>query len=269
MLRKYVSLDDPLLAEPLADRYAIVLVELAKQLGATMVVGTSSTFTKDLLPRVAALLDAPMVSDVIGVEDDDQGNSLYFRPVNSGSLYAMVQVEGPIRVLTIRATAFPPASADQGTSPFRAVPVDAALLPSGTSVVSRECRDSTRPDLGEARIVVAGGRPLRDQETFEQLIGGLADALGGAVGATRAAVDAGMVSNDCQVGQTGKTVAPELYIAIGVSGAIQHLTGIKDSRVIVAINRDPDAPIFQIANYGLVGDLHKIVPSFIKAVRKG
>jgi len=258
--------DHPALAEPRADCYAAVIAETARQRGASTVVGTSSTFTKDILPRVAALLDAPMLSDVMAVEIKD-GVPCYQRPLSAGSLCATVKLQGDVRVLTARGTAFHPPSPNGAPSPVEPIAFDAASLPNGTQFVSRERSTSTRPDLTEARVVVSGGRPLKDKETFERLIGGLADALGGAVGATRAAVDAGMAPNACQVGQTGTVVAPELYIAVGVSGAIQHLAGIQDSRVIVAINRDPDAPIFQMANYGLVGDLHALVPRLIEAVR--
>jgi electron transfer flavoprotein alpha subunit len=170
-------------------------------------------------------------------------------------------------VLTARGTSFEVPQPDGQNSPVEFLKVDAAALPTGTQFVSREKSASTRPDITEARVVVSGGRPLKDKESFERLIGGLADALGGAVGATRAAVDAGLAPNDCQIGQTGKTVAPELYIAVGISGAVQHSAGIKDAKVIVAINRDPDAPIFQMATYGLVGDLHDLVPSLTAAVR--
>jgi electron transfer flavoprotein alpha subunit len=258
--------DHASLVEPLADRYAVVIAAMAKQVGARTVLGTASTFTKDVLPRVAALLDAAMLSEVTALVTVE-GAQCFQRPVNAGSLVATVKIEGDVRVLTARGTAFQPPTANGASSPVEAFAVDAATLPQTTEFVSRETRTSARPELTEARVVVSGGRPLNDQATFERLIGGLADALGGAVGATRAAVDSGMAPNDTQIGQTGKVVAPELYIAVGVSGAIQHLAGIKDSKVIVAINRDPDAPVFQMANYGLVGDLYEIVPQLTAAVR--
>ncbi|PYL09151.1 MAG: electron transfer flavoprotein subunit alpha [Verrucomicrobia bacterium] len=261
--------DDPALAEPLADRYATVVAEVARKRGAMTLLGTSSTFSKDILPRAAALLNAPMVTDVLAIEEKD-GAISYRRPINAGSMLATVKVEGERRVLTARPTAFEAPAADAGTiCPVERFQLDAASLPNGMEFISREQRQSDRPDLTEARVVVCGGRPLKDTQTFESLVGGLADALGGAVGATRAAVDAGMVSNDYQVGQTGKIIAPELYIGIGISGAIQHLAGMQDSRIIVAINRDPDAPIFQIATYGLVGDLYQLVPQLIDSIRRG
>jgi electron transfer flavoprotein alpha subunit len=260
--------DDPALAEPLADRYATVVAEVAQNRGAMTLLGTSSTFSKDVLPRAAALLDLPMVTDVVAIEEID-GSILYRRPISAGSMLATVKVEGERRVLTVRATGFEAPTADASACPTERFELDGASLPNGMEFISREQRKSDRPDLTEARVVVCGGRPLKDAETFERLVGGLADALGGAVGATRAAVDAGMVPNDYQVGQTGKIIAPELYIGVGISGAIQHLAGIKDSRIIVAINKDPDAPIFQIATYGLVGDLHQLVPQLIDSIRRG
>ena len=262
-----IVVDDPALAEPVADRYAKVIAEIAQQRSATTLLGTSSTFSKDIMPRAAALLDAPMVTDVLAIEEKD-GSILYRRPINAGSMLATVKLEGRRRVLTIRATAFPAPAADAVQCPIDMFKVDVASLPDGTQFISREERKSDRPDLTEARVVVAGGRPLKDKETFERLVGGLADALGGAIGATRAAVDAGMAPNDYQIGQTGKVVAPELYIGLGISGAIQHLAGIKDSRIIVAVNKDPDAPIFQMATYALVGDLFEIVPQLIESIRR-
>lgn len=259
--------EDPSLAEPLADRYAHAVTQLARHTGATRVVGISSTFTKDVLPRAAALLDAAMLTDVLSVET--AGGAIQFtRPIQAGSLCATVALEGDIWVLTGRSTAFQAPDPGTGSSPVQSIAFDATGLKASMRFVTREAPSSARPDLGEARIVVSGGRPLNDKDTFEKLIGGLADALGGAVAATRAAVDTGMAPNDLQVGQTGKTIAPELYIGVGVSGAIQHMAGVKDSRIIVAINRDPDAPVFQMATYGLVGDLFKIVPEMIAAARK-
>jgi electron transfer flavoprotein alpha subunit len=258
--------DHPGLAEPLADRFAAVIADAARKVGAKNVLGASSTQIKDILPRVAGLLDAPMVTDVTGVETHE-GTLCYRRPIFAGSLSALVQVEGYPRVLTARSTAFSIPEVNCQRCPVEMIQVDAATLPNGMQFISRAEAVSTRPELTEARVVVSGGRPLKDRTTFDELIGGLADALGGAVGATRAAVDAGLATNDCQIGQTGKTVAPELYFAVGISGSIQHVAGVKDSKVIVAINRDSEAPIFQIANYGLVGDLHDIVPRLIAAVR--
>jgi electron transfer flavoprotein alpha subunit len=259
--------DDPALTEPLADRYATVIAEAARNRGAKTILATSSTFSKDILPRAAALLDAPMVTDVVAIEERD-GVISYRRPINAGSMFAIVKVEGDRRVLTVRATAFGLPAADAVPCPIERFDLDAASLPNGIQFISREERKSDRPELTEARVVVSGGRPLKDKETFERLVGGLADALGGAIGATRAAVDAGMAPNDYQIGQTGKVVAPDLYIALGISGAIQHLAGIKDSRIIVAVNKDPDAPIFQMATYALVGDLYQIVPQLIESIRR-
>jgi electron transfer flavoprotein alpha subunit len=260
--------DDPLLAAPLADRYATMTAAVAQKSGAKTILGTSSTFSKDVLPRAAALLDAPMVSDVVAIEETD-GSIAYRRPINAGSMFSVVRIEGDRQVLTVRAAAFEAPAEKAAPCPIRRFECGIASLPDGMQFISREQRKSDRPDLSEARVVVSGGRPLKDKETFERVVGGLADVLGGAIGATRAAVDAGMAPNDYQIGQTGKVVAPELYIALGISGAVQHLAGIKDSRVIVAINKDPDAPIFQMATYGLVGDLYQIVPQLIESIRRG
>ena len=258
--------DDAALAEPLADRYAAVIARVFQAAGSNTLIATSSTFSKDILPRVAALLDAPMLTDVLAIEQKDDTNS-FVRPINAGSMLAPVQLSGERCVLSVRASAFAAPEVDAGTSAIEHVVIEAADLPSGMQFISREERASDRPDLTEARVVIGGGRPLKDKQTFDRLVGGLADTLGAAVGATRAAVDTGLAPNDYQIGQTGKVIAPDLYIALGISGAIQHLAGIKDSRIIVAINKDPDAPIFEIATYGLVGDLHQIVPQLIDALR--
>lgn len=259
--------DDPALQHPLADRYAAVVAEVARTAGSTTLVGSSSTFTKDILPRAAALLDWPMLSDVVAVEIND-GSLQYRRPTNWGTGIATVELEGPCRVLTIRPSAFDQPLPVAKVSAVERVSVADMALPSGMRFVSQEERKSDRPELTEARVVVGGGRPLRDKATFDKLICGLADSMGAAVGATRAAVDTGIVPNDWQIGQTGKMIAPELYVAVGISGAVQHLAGVKDARIIVAINKDPDAPICELATYTLIGDLHTIVPELINALKE-
>lgn len=250
----------PELAHPTADKIAVVCAQAMEQAGADSLIGTSSSFGRDVLPRVAGLLDVPMLSDVLSVEN--RANGLAFRrPMVAGNLIATVRVEGERAVFSVRGTAFGKPEASAGNvSEVQNVRVDAGSLPQGTAWVGLEAGEQKRPDLTTARVVVSGGRPLRDAETFERLLGGLADKLGGAVGATRAAVDSGIAPNELQVGQTGKAVAPDLYIAAGVSGSVQHLAGMKDSKVIVAINTDSDAPIFEVADYGLVADLYNAVP---------
>jgi electron transfer flavoprotein alpha subunit len=249
----------PELAHPTADRVAFVVAQVMQQTGASALAGTSSTFGKDILPRVAGLLDLPMLSDVMSVETGGEGLR-FRRPMYAGNVIATVQVAGDGAVFSVRGTAFEKPQTSEGQCVVEAIKVDTTDMPQGTEWVALEAAEQKRPELTSARVVVSGGRPLRDAETFERVLGGLADKLGGALGATRAAVDSGLAPNELQVGQTGKIVAPELYIAAGVSGSVQHLAGMKDSKVIVAINTDPDAPIFEVADYGLVADLHQAVP---------
>ena len=249
---KVLLADAPAYAHPLAETVAPLVVGLMAHYDAF--VAPASTTGKNIAPRVAALLDVAQVSDIIAVHAPNR----FDRPIYAGNAIATVETDDPKRVITVRATAFPKAGAAATPAPVEAI--EPAADPGLSRFVSAELSKSERPELTGAKIVVSGGRALGSAEAFHQYIEPLADKLGAAVGASRAAVDAGYMPNDYQVGQTGKIVAPELYVAIGISGAIQHLAGMSGSKIIVAINKDPDAPIFQVADYGLVGDLFQLVP---------
>lgn len=257
---KVLLADAATLAHPLAENLTPLVVDLAKQY--SHVLAPATTFGKNLLPRVAALLDVAQISEITAVESADT----FVRPVYAGNVMATVQSSDAIKVITVRTTAFEAAAVSGGAAAVEAVSgaADAGL----SSFVSQELTVSDRPELAAAKIVVSGGRALGSAEQFKAVIEQLADKLGAAVGASRAAVDAGYAPNDYQVGQTGKVVAPQLYVAVGISGAIQHLAGMKDSKVIVAINKDEEAPIFQVADYGIVGDLFSVLPELMTELSK-
>ena len=250
-VRKVLLADDAAYDHGLAENVAPLVVKLAESYSHLLAPATTSG--KNLMPRVAALLDVMQISDISAVVSPDT----FVRPIYAGNALQTVQSKDPIKVITVRGTAFPPGDATGGSAAIETV---ASTGPAGLSEFLRaELSKSERPELTSARVIISGGRGMQSGDNFH-LLEKVADILGAAVGASRAAVDAGFVPNDYQVGQTGKIVAPELYIAVGISGAIQHLAGMKDSKVIVAINKDEEAPIFQIADYGLVGDLFKILP---------
>jgi electron transfer flavoprotein alpha subunit len=257
-VRKVIHVDAPVLADQLAEPLAAQILSIANHYSHILAPATANG--KNVMPRVAAKLDVAQLSDITRVVSPDT----FERPIYAGNAIATVQSGDSFKVITVRTTGFDPVSATGGSAAIEKQV--AAESNSSSSFVSRELTKSDRPELTAAKIIVSGGRGLGSSEKYQELIAPLADKLGAALGASRAAVDAGYVPNDYQVGQTGKIVAPQLYIAVGISGAIQHLAGMKDSKVIVAINKDPEAPIFGVADYGLVADLNTAVPEFTKAL---
>ena len=256
---KVLLCDNALYQGQLAEPTALLVKGLAANY--SHVLAPTTTFGKNMMPRLAALMDVAQISDMIRVESADT----FVRPIYAGNALATVQSADKCKVITVRGPSFPKAADTGGTAAVETVP--AAADPGLSTFIKREVTKSERPELTAARIIISGGRGMQNGENFK-ILEEVADKLGAAVGASRAAVDAGFVTNDYQVGQTGKIVAPELYIAVGISGAIQHLAGMKDSKVIVAINKDGDAPIFQVADYGIVGDLFKLVPEFSSELDK-
>jgi electron transfer flavoprotein alpha subunit len=255
--------DSAALAVPTADRYARVIADVVRAGQFDVVAAASTTFAKDIVGRAAGLLGGAMASDVVGHEFRD-GRLLLRRPMYAGALIATVALSGLPQIITVRPSAYPAAPSRTARFAVQRVAVREETLPQHIHYEGLESRATGRPELTEARVVVSGGRAFKSSEEYETYVGRLADRLGGATGSTRALVDAGITPNELQVGQTGKVVAPELYIALGISGAVQHLAGMKNSKVIVAINNDPDAPIFEVANYGLVGDVREVVPKLIE-----
>jgi electron transfer flavoprotein alpha subunit len=248
---KVLAVDAPQFAKPTAENVAALVLSIAA--GYTHLLAPATNFGKNFMPRVAARLDVAQISEISAVVSPDT----FVRPIYAGNALATVQSKDPVKVITVRSTAFDAAGTGGTAAPVESI---AAVADTGHSaVVGRTLTKSARPELTAARIIVSGGRGMGNGDNFK-LLEALADKLGAAVGASRAAVDAGFVPNDYQVGQTGKVVAPDLYVAVGISGAIQHLAGMKDSKVIVAINKDAEAPIFQVADYGLVADLFQAVP---------
>ncbi|GMV44244.1 MAG: electron transfer flavoprotein subunit alpha [Myxococcales bacterium] len=264
--RKVLVEDSPAFSHYLAQSFAHSIAAAAKATGASFVAATATTFAKDVLPAVAVKLGAGMASDVLAIAGEG-ANLVFKRPMWAGNVIAHVTIDTPVAVVSVRGTDFDAAKEAAGASPIEAFDSGFAAGALKQKFVGFDATVSERPDLTEAKVVVAGGRGLKDKESFFKVMEPLADALGAAIGASRAAVDAGFCPNDFQIGQTGKAVAPGLYFAIAISGAIQHIAGMKNSKVIVAINKDPEAPIYQLADYGLAADAFKVVPELVEKLK--
>ena len=259
LVKKVLQSDSTNYENYLAENLTPLVVKLADKY--THIVASANTFGKNFMPRVAALLDTSQISDIMKVNDQET----FVRPIYAGNAFATVKSNDKKKCITIRPTSFDPAPTSGGSAPIEKI--DAVDIPNISKFIKREETKSERPELGTARVVISGGRGMQSGENFK-LINAIADKLNAAVGASRAAVDAGYISNDHQVGQTGKVVVPDLYIAVGISGAIQHLAGMKESKIIVAINKDGEAPIFSIADYGLEADLFEALPQFLEELNK-
>ena len=259
LVKKVINVEAPYYENFIAENFAPVIIKLAE--GYSHIICSANTFGKNLMPRVAAKLDTSQISDIIKVESPDT----FVRPIYAGNAFATVKSTDTKKCVTIRPTSFEACQSSGGSAPIENADADAEF--SSTKFINREEIKSDRPELGTARVVVSGGRGMQNGDNFK-LITAIADKLNAAIGASRAAVDAGYISNDHQVGQTGKVVVPDLYIAVGISGAIQHLAGMKESKIIVAINKDGEAPIFSVADYGLEADLFEALPQFLEELNK-
>ena len=257
LVKKIIEVNNDKYKNPIAELFTPVINSLVENY--THIMAPASTFGKNIMPRLAAILDVSQVSDIIKVESPDT----FIRPIYAGNALATVQSTDSKKIITVRATSFEPALSEGGNAEIEKLEFNSEI--NITEFINREENKSDRPELGTARVVISGGRGLGSQENFA-LLNDIADKLNAAVGASRAAVDAGYISNDSQVGQTGKVVVPDLYIAVGISGAIQHLAGMKESKIIVAINKDEEAPIFDVADYGLVADLFQVLPELEQAL---
>jgi len=259
LVKKVISIEAAHYENFIAENFAPVVIKLAENY--SHIVCSANTFGKNLMPRIAAKLDTSQISDIIKVESPDT----FIRPIYAGNAFATVKTSDSKKCVTIRPTSFDPCESSGGSAPIESVEAGEEFV--STKFIKREEIKSDRPELGTARVVVSGGRGMQNGDNFK-LITAIADKLNAAIGASRAAVDAGYISNDHQVGQTGKVVVPDLYIAVGISGAIQHLAGMKESKVIVAINKDGEAPIFSVADYGLEADLFEALPQFLEELNK-